>query len=247
MNMNTRYSGHGFTLIELLVVISIVALLIAILVPSLARSKEQTRRVVCQSFLHQFTLITNVYASDFKNNLPSFTASSGPHVHDISLEFMEYLQLKYGLETEHFFCPSIPMSRVEKAMGKTWPSHKVISYDYWVPRMVTVYGVDIPPKESKGALVVIDNSDYQGPRKTTDSCIGKNPVVTDNMGAPETFLPPQKLGQYRNPDITNALQSHHWSGRLEISNQGFVDGHVDKAKADTMTPRYGYGNGYIWR
>ena len=197
--------------------------------------------------LHQFTLITNVYATDFENNLPSFTAPFGPHVHDLSDEFMEYLNLDYGLDTKNFYCPSIPMSRVEKAMGITWPGYTVISYDYWVPRLVTVYGVEIPPKESIGSLVVIDNSDYQGPRKTTDPSGRKNPVITDNIGVPENFLPPEKLGQYRNPDLQNTLSSHHWRGRYEMTNQGFVDGHVEKVKADTMTPRYGYGNGYIWR
>ena len=179
--------------------------------------------------------------------MPSFTSPGGPHVHDLSDEFIEYLNVNYGLEIENFFCPSIPMSRVEKAMGTTWPGYKVISYDYWVPRMVTVYGVEIPPKESVGPLVVIDNSDYQGPRKTTDPSGRKNPVVTDNIGVPEDFLPPEKLGQYRNPDLQNTLSSHHWRGRYEMTNQGFVDGHVEKVKADTMTPRYGYGNGYIWR
>lgn len=42
----------GFTLIELLVVVAIIALLLAILVPGIARAREMARRTVCQTRLN---------------------------------------------------------------------------------------------------------------------------------------------------------------------------------------------------
>ena len=62
----------GFTLIELLVVISIIALLMAILLPTLQRVKRQAKAVVCQSNLHQWGLCFEMYTDDndgrFSNN-----------------------------------------------------------------------------------------------------------------------------------------------------------------------------------
>ena len=56
------WSKSGFTLMELLVVISIIALLMAILTPSLNKARELARRVDCLSNLRQLTLAWNMYA-----------------------------------------------------------------------------------------------------------------------------------------------------------------------------------------
>jgi prepilin-type N-terminal cleavage/methylation domain-containing protein len=65
----TRWAG-GFTLVELLVVIAIIAILAALLLPALGRSKEQTRRTVCKSNLRQFGLAVWLYANDNNARLP---------------------------------------------------------------------------------------------------------------------------------------------------------------------------------
>ncbi len=54
----------GFTLIELMVVISIIALLMAILLPSLGQAREQARKVVCLSNLHQLANAIEGYVQD---------------------------------------------------------------------------------------------------------------------------------------------------------------------------------------
>ncbi|MHC4207019.1 MAG: type II secretion system protein, partial [Planctomycetota bacterium] len=55
--------AKGFTLIELLVVIAIIALLMAILMPALQRVKKQAAAVACQSNLHQWAIIFEMYTS----------------------------------------------------------------------------------------------------------------------------------------------------------------------------------------
>ncbi len=60
----------AFSLIELLVVVAIVALLLAILLPSLAKAREQARLVTCQSNLHQIGTAVVTYAAESRGRIP---------------------------------------------------------------------------------------------------------------------------------------------------------------------------------
>jgi prepilin-type N-terminal cleavage/methylation domain-containing protein/prepilin-type processing-associated H-X9-DG protein len=62
---------RGFTLVELLVVIAIIALLAAMLLPSLSRSKQSARRLVCVTHLKQLALATAMYVMDSEGYYPS--------------------------------------------------------------------------------------------------------------------------------------------------------------------------------
>ena len=60
----------AFTLIELLVVISIIALLLAILIPVVQRVRRQAKAVACQSNLRQWGTILALYTEDNQGRLP---------------------------------------------------------------------------------------------------------------------------------------------------------------------------------
>lgn len=60
----------AFTLIELLVVISIIALLIAILLPSLEQARSMARQVNCLSNIKQLGIASKTYAADQEDRLP---------------------------------------------------------------------------------------------------------------------------------------------------------------------------------
>lgn len=59
-----RRIRRAFTLVELLVVISIIALLLAILIPTLSKARKQAKAVVCKSNLKQWGLMYGMYCDD---------------------------------------------------------------------------------------------------------------------------------------------------------------------------------------
>jgi prepilin-type N-terminal cleavage/methylation domain-containing protein/prepilin-type processing-associated H-X9-DG protein len=73
----------AFTLVELLVVIGVIAVLVAILLPVMARARESARRVQCLSNLRQLGIATVLYAHHNRGLVPSVATSSGsPVPHD---------------------------------------------------------------------------------------------------------------------------------------------------------------------
>ena len=65
-----RLPHAGFTLIELLVVVSIIALLIGILLPVIAKARDSAEKVTCSSSLRQLGLVVEQYTIEHKDKYP---------------------------------------------------------------------------------------------------------------------------------------------------------------------------------
>jgi len=72
-----KQKGAGFTLIELLVVSAIITILAAMLLPALARAKEEARRANCSSNLKQWGLAMTMYLDDSGLILPAAKITNG--------------------------------------------------------------------------------------------------------------------------------------------------------------------------
>jgi prepilin-type N-terminal cleavage/methylation domain-containing protein/prepilin-type processing-associated H-X9-DG protein len=68
-------NSDGFTLIELLVVISIIALLMAVLLPTLGQVRKQARAVACQATLRQWGIVFSMYMNEHDDKFDASKAN----------------------------------------------------------------------------------------------------------------------------------------------------------------------------
>lgn len=161
----------GFTLVELLVVISILALLIAILLPSLSKARQQAKGLLCATNLHTQGQAMQMYANEYAGIIPSqvFNNSGMPFV--VPLLWM----LEYPVDTKSDYadqfrkidiiqCPQFPKNNHD-AYGRKLDD---MPLDYVSNGFPKLYKPDpaidtLLPEPDLSASWWNDKSPYDGP------------------------------------------------------------------------------------
>ncbi len=112
---------RGFTLIELLVVIAIIALLMAILMPALARVKGQAQKVSCQARLREWGLMFKFYTDDYDGYFSNRDVSGGV--------WMTALQPYYKDNWNMLLCPTATRLMLNSS---DWGTYKAAYLDDYV-------------------------------------------------------------------------------------------------------------------
>ena len=92
---NSQRRNEAFTLVELLVVIAIIAILAALLLPSLAQGKQKAHQAQCTSNLRQLALAIHMYADENRDTLPGPMWQGLYYVYNDETERMLYYIASY--------------------------------------------------------------------------------------------------------------------------------------------------------
>jgi len=259
---------NGFTLVELLVVIGIIALLMAVTVPALQRSRQQAKAVVCGSNIKQLLLALFAFESDnqrlpfgFDDTRSNPPAGSWPgyiQYDRLGWWWFNYIadySKKNKGKTTCILCPS-------KNLQGTELKYNVLCGNYGVNLSVCKYTTGRSGAEFIGTPLTL--ADIAHPGQTlliVDSgysiinwthATDTPPFTLGNIIEDTAYIPGLKINKEKtnlwSGQIADAIEGRHPRRTVNI---GFADGHVSREKAEDLfveKTETGYKNrSPLWR
>lgn len=234
-NRCTQGNRKAFTLIELLVVIAIIAILAAMLLPSLAAAKEKGRRIQCMNNTRQMGLAIVMYSHDNRDNIPQHT-KSGNWLWDMPRKSIDSLT-NYGPKALSFYCPSVRASVKYPDPVVAWwdysDAQRIIGYG-WLGMRLTATGAPDPQATDP---TYMRPPKYYITKLTGHTNAPETEVIVDaliSVAGTKDFTRPNsgltRDGLHHNP---------HMLGRYPGGgNALFVDGHSAWRKFEKLQFRY---------
>jgi prepilin-type N-terminal cleavage/methylation domain-containing protein/prepilin-type processing-associated H-X9-DG protein len=240
----------GFTLIELLVVIAVIALLIAISLPSLQNSRQHAKAIICSSNVKQLILGLTMYETEnrtFPYALDDTLLEPPPGGYPGHFQYdrrgwwwfnhiIDYSRKDFDKDSV-IWCPS-------RKVKNTKLKNNVLCGNYGVNNSICKSSDDIKSRRKQFVGTPLSSSDIQHPGRTlliVDS--GYSIISWWHV----TDVPPVSLGSTIEdaayvPGLEINKKKDLWPGQERDAingrhpnrtvNIGFVDGHVSRKKAN---------------
>ena len=189
-----RGSSRAFTLIELLVVVAIIALLIAVLLPTLKNAKRKARVVIAHSDLRQICISLDAYAMDNHEQVPVARRACGTEINyqlPVELANQSYLPKSDSripqAEFLDIFDPRDPddpddpqRTYAYRRPGPIWQNGQFFDFpataDSWRPRAEIWVPDDFPRcREETGMYYYLREGEPECPVKYAVWSIGPDP------------------------------------------------------------------------
>jgi prepilin-type N-terminal cleavage/methylation domain-containing protein len=220
-----RRPARGFTLLEILVVVAMIVLLIAILLPTIARARSKAQRVACQTQLHQLVLAWHQYLDANHGQFPhgrtlsvDFGGKQGTYnQYLVSRPLNRYAGLPPTTpQADIFHCPSDCGGEISSATGQVDSTGSCYDYygtSYKANRFLV--GADLPVSPADPCAPVVQSMNDKILHLTRSQIDGESQLIL--------------LGDFGWEDTWNPASScrMEWHARTAWHNIGFMDGHAD--------------------
>jgi prepilin-type N-terminal cleavage/methylation domain-containing protein/prepilin-type processing-associated H-X9-DG protein len=222
----------AFTLVELLVVVAIIALLAAILLPSLSQAREAARSSACGSNLRSFSSAFNMYAAGDSRQV--YTSGAFDHLRDGDVRnygwVSDVINLKVGAPGQ-MLCPANRWQVNEKVGDYTGASTTATANPLRWPDGLVVPIVPVG-MESEDFWTQGYNTNYA----TSWHFVRGDPTAEDGYGSDGDTTDPSKCPR----DGDGPLSDRHLSG-APISADRIVimgDARAGDSSESSVTPAY---------
>lgn len=256
LRARTRARSKGFTLIELLVVIAIIAILAALLLPALARAKQQALRTECVNNVHQIEIALNLYAGQSNDRLPQLSGGGAAWTWDIPNSAINIMMKAGGLTQKTFYCPSTaPRFTDEQNWAGPTPTlwnfsttFHIVGYSF------AFWGSDskLDPTNRNTILGAESIQNFPTAGQSTLYTPAERVLMADVAISTGDNLPGYQSPGNNYTDVAGGFYLHHLSAHLDggiVPSGGFLgykDGHADWHLFQDETPRTGANTPYFW-